>query len=160
MRWAAISLLALALVWHGLPASLAAQNESLSVADLIRLVTDDPGGVYVIDVRPKQVYLSGTVPGAVSAPADPAGFFADGRGGPVLLVTGPDMPSGHLQKWRDRLTGFGFAPIHHIDGGFPVWVKRGGAVEKPTDVFVKPGTTPFIIPRGICELNAPAQVFE
>lgn len=160
MKWFVILAVTATMVLYGGGSGFAGQTERPDIQALITMVAGNTGDLYVIDIRPKSNYLAGTVPGAISVPADPAGFIADGRGGPVLMVAGADTSPTRLADWRRRLGTFGFSPIHQIEGGFETWVAAGGPIEKPADVYVKPGTFPFIIPRGICELNTPALVYE
>lgn len=46
-----------------------------------------------------------------------------------------------------------------LDGGMGAWLAHGGAVEQPGEAYVRPGTVPFTIPRGLCEMNTPAQEY-
>ncbi len=46
-----------------------------------------------------------------------------------------------------------------LKGGVPAWQRARLAVEMPEQGLTRPGTVPFIIPRGICENETPIQVF-
>lgn len=160
MKWLVILTVTVTVALYGVASGFAGQEERQDLQALIELVTAHAGDLYVLDIRPKSDYLRGSVPDAISVSIDPAGFIADGRGGPVLLIAGADVAPASLANWHRRLEGFGFSPIHQIEGGFEAWVSAGGPVQEPADVYVKPGTLPFIIPRGICELNTPALVYD
>lgn len=109
----------------------------------------------VLDVRGTEAYRAGTVPGALDAGRDAAGFTPDGRGGAVVLIAGA---SDALPGWRARLTAAGHA-VYLLQGGMVAWRDAGLPLEFGTR-YVRPGTVPFVIPRGLCEMNEPAQVFE
>lgn len=126
---------------------------------LIEQVKKNTGEVFVIDVRERVAYLSGTVTGAVHAGTAPEGYIGDGRGGPVLVITQGDASAELLEQWEERLSTFGHDPIYFLDGGFASWVKVDGPVHLPEGAFAIPGTLPFVIPRGLCELNTPAKVY-
>jgi len=117
---------------------------------------DEPEPPIVLDVRGRAAYLQGTVAGALDAGTDPAGFLPDSRGGDAVLIL---AEGARLESWRARLTHHGYR-VHVLAGGMPAWSVAGFSVERPEQGFVRPGTVPFVIPRGICELNEPAQVFE
>lgn len=160
LKWSVILATSVMMVLAAFASGFAEQAERRDLQALIAMVAENTGDLYVVDIRPKSDYVNGTVPGAISVPTDPTGFIADGRGGPAVLVAGSDASPTRLAEWRRRLEAFGFSPVHHIEGGFGAWVAAGGPIEEPADVYVKPGTLPFVIPRGICELNSPALIYE
>jgi rhodanese-related sulfurtransferase len=139
---------ALDAAWSGAPASVApeALDEWL----------DDPEPPLVLDVRGTAAYLQGTIVGAVDAGTDPLGFLPDSRGGDAVLIP---AENALVDAWGARLTDYGYR-VHVLAGGMRAWIAAGLPVERPDVGFVRPGTVPFVIPRGICELNEPAQVFE
>lgn len=110
----------------------------------------------VLDARGRDAYREGTIGGALDAGTDPAGFLPDSRGGEVVLILPEGIP---VEPWRRRLADFGYR-IHVLTGGLAAWRTAGLPEERPAAAFVRPGTVPFVIPRGLCELNEPAQVFE
>ena len=110
----------------------------------------------LLDVRDRAAYRDGTLPGALDAGTDPAGFLPDSRGGDVVLVLSDDA---QLAPWRLRLTDFGYR-VHVLAGGMSAWRAAGFPVQRPETEFVRPGTVPFVVPRGICEINEPAEVFD
>lgn len=109
----------------------------------------------LLDVRPRAEYLAGTIPGALDAGSDPEGFLPDARGGVVILLTAESTP---LASWHDRLSRFGYE-VRILKNGMAAWRAAGLPVEVPQAEFVRPGTVPFLIPRGICEMNEPAEVY-
>lgn len=126
---------------------------------LIEQVKKNTGEMYVIDLRDRAAYLSGTVPGAVYVGPSPDGYIGDGRGGAVLVIADGDASVEILEAWHDRLVTFGHDPIYFLEGGFASWVNHDGPVETPIDTSAVPGKFPFIIPRGLCEMNTPAKVY-
>lgn len=126
---------------------------------LIEQAKRGAGELFVVDVRDRESYLAATVPGAVHAGVTSDGYIGDGRGGPVLMVTESDASASFIQAWRDRLATFGHDPIYVLEGGFSSWVNRGGPIEAPTGMSSPPGTFPFVIPRGLCEMNTPVKVY-
>jgi rhodanese-related sulfurtransferase len=117
---------------------------------------DDRDPPLMLDVRSRAEYLAGTVPGALDAGSNPDGFLPDSQGGVAVLVT---TEATLLEAWHARLSAFGYQ-VHVLDGGLPAWRAAGLPVEQPEPGFVRPGTVPFVIPRGICEMNEPAEVFK
>lgn len=113
----------------------------------------------VLDVRGRGVAAQGTIAGAVNAGTDPSGFRPDGQDSQTVLLTewppAPDL----LTAWRQRLESFGYA-VSVIDGGYAAWRQAGLPVDIDRGRLIKPGSVPFTIPRGLCEANTPAQVFE
>lgn len=109
----------------------------------------------VLDVRGTEAYRAGTVPGALDAGRDATGFTPDGRGGAVVLIADTNDP---LPGWRACLAAAGHA-VYRLQGGMAAWREAGLPLEFGTR-YVRPGTVPFVIPRGLCEMNEPAQVFE
>lgn len=126
---------------------------------LIEQVKRNTGEVFVLDVRDRAAYLSGTVTGAVHAGISPHAYIGDGRGGAVLVIADDDASVEILAAWQDRLMAFGHDPIYFLEGGFLSWTEAEGPVEFPASGFAIPGTLPFVIPRGLCELNTPAKVY-
>jgi rhodanese-related sulfurtransferase len=110
----------------------------------------------ILDVRGREAYLGGTIAGALDAGTDPVGFLPDSRGGEAVLI----VPEGAASEgWRARLRRFGYRVLV-LEGGIEGWRTAGFSVAMPEAGFVRPGTVPFVIPRGLCEMNEPAQVFE
>lgn len=115
-----------------------------------------PNPPLLLDIRGRAVFLDGTVFGALNAGINPAGFLPDSRGGDAVLIPATNQD---LKPWYARLADYGYR-VHVLNGGIADWRAVGLPVERPETSFVRPGTVPFVIPRGICELNEPAEVFD
>lgn len=114
---------------------------------------------WVLDVRGHGAYRAGSLPGALDAGADPRGYLPDHGADPVVLLAGENADSSTLAAWTKRLADAGH-PVWVLAGGLAAWRAAGGNVEIPDTHYSQPGRTPFLIPKGLCEGNAPAQVFE
>ncbi len=113
----------------------------------------------LLDIRGGEVYSAGTMPEALNTGKDPKGFLADGRGGRVVLITSQPIDDGLLSAWVKRLKDARHE-VFVLKGGMPAWEESGGAVIIPQQIYVKPGTVPFVIPKGLCEGDEPAQEYE
>lgn len=120
---------------------------------------DAPDPPQVLDVRGRQAYLAGTLPGAFDAGTDPKGYLPDHSGDPVVLLTPDRLDPKQLATWTARLMDAGH-PVWLLSGGMSAWAETGGDIELPDASYAKPGRVPFLIPRGLCEGGEPAQVFE
>ena len=120
------------------------------------LDTADPP--LILDVRGRAAYRVGTLAGALDGGVEPSGFLPDGGGGLVLLL--PEGASEQLvEAWFARLTDAGHQ-VWRLEGGIAGWVEAGGSVEIPQSTYTRPGSVPFLIPRGLCEGGSPSQVFD
>jgi hypothetical protein len=72
----------------------------------------------------------------------------------LILAPGVDPT-----PWDQRLVGFGYR-VRALDGGLAAWRAAGLTVVRPEAGFARPGTVPFVIPRGLCEMNTPADRFD
>jgi rhodanese-related sulfurtransferase len=113
----------------------------------------------VLDVRGHQAYRSGTLPGAFDAGIDPMGYLPDHSGTPLVLLSADSADSPLVEAWIARLVDADH-PVWLLAGGMAAWRASGGQVEIPHTSYAQPGRTPFLIPKGLCEGNEPAQVFE
>ncbi len=129
--------------------------------DAARLMAwlDSPDPPLVLDVRGREAYRSGSLPGAFDAGSDPQGYLPDQSGDPVVLLAEQTLEPGRLAAWSARLSDAGHS-VWLLQGGVAAWIERGGAIEKPEAAYAQPGRVPFLIPRGLCEGGEPAQVFE
>ncbi len=152
-------IVALLLILLAVPVSAA--QPTLQAIDVQRLVAwlDTPDPPQVLDVRGREAYLAGTLPGAFDAGTDPNGYLPDHSGDPVVLLAPDRLDPGRLASWMARLADTGH-PVWLLRGGMTAWVEGGGAVERPDASYAQPGRVPFLIPRGLCEGGEPAQVFE
>ena len=126
-----------------------------SVADALV----SPAPPLILDARGREQYAVGTVPGAINAGYDPKGFLPSAGSGQLVLILKKGATSYIKLSWSERLSSYGYK-IRILSGGFEAWQAAGLPVEIPASGYVKPGSTPFIIPRGLCETNPPAQVRE
>jgi len=113
----------------------------------------------IVDARGRDLYATGTVPGAVNAGRDPEGFLPTSGSGDLLLIVRKGASPSLKRAWVKRLSDYGYE-VSILNGGFEAWQAAGLPVEIPASGYVKPGSTPFTIPRGLCEANTPAQVRE
>jgi hypothetical protein len=136
-----------------------AETRTITAEQLaVWLESEDPP--LVLDARGRDAHGERTISGALDVGTDPAGYLPDGRGGTVVLMmlegnTVPDMRAAwidRLEKWRHR--------VYVLVGGPDAWHDAGLPVEYPGNSYTVPGTVPFVIPRGICEMNEPAGRFE
>lgn len=121
------------------------------------LQEDDPP--LVLDVRGRADYDAGTIVGALNGGVDPQGYLADGRGGRLVLLTPDQADAAVINAWVARLVDAGHE-VWLLQGGLAGWIKSGGAIETPEFSYTRPGSVPFLIPRGLCEMGEPAHVFE
>ncbi|MEJ2590121.1 MAG: rhodanese-like domain-containing protein [Candidatus Thiodiazotropha sp.] len=156
-----ISPLAAGLVLILLALPVSAGEPARHAIDARRLAAwlDTPDPPLVLDVRGREAYLAGTLPGAFDAGTDPKGYLPDHSGDPVVLLVPDTLDPGRLARWTARLADAGH-PVWLLTGGMAAWVEAGGAVEQPDAAYAQPGRVPFLIPRGLCEGGEPAQVFE
>ncbi len=140
---------------HG---EVAAQRPKVSAETLATwLNNSDPP--LVLDVRGRTAYRSGTVPSAVDGGIDPLGFLPGGGGDSIVLLMADKADAAIIDAWFNRLANAGHQ-VWILENGLSGWVEAGGEVVEPETVYTKPGTVPFVIPKGICEGNEPVQVFE
>lgn len=137
---------------------VSAQRPKISAEKLIAwLDASDPP--LVLDVRGRSAYRSGTLAGALDAGIDPLGFLPDGSRDAVILIIPEEVDPGFIDAWFNRLVNAGHE-VWILENGLTGWIEAGGLIEVPEVSYTKPGTVPFVIPRGLCEGNEPAQVFE
>ncbi len=113
----------------------------------------------VLDVRGKESYQKGTLPGAVNAGRDPLGYLPGNGKEPVVLVVPLAADSRFIEAWRHRLADVGHK-VWILDSGFDAWKAVGGTVVIPDVTYTEPGRVPFVIPRGLCERNDPAHIYK
>ncbi len=131
----------------------------ISAADLAVLLEQDGTAPLVLDVRGLESHREGTIPGAVHVGTNPVGFLPPVSEMPVVLVLPEPYDPAHLQAWARRLEGAGLL-VRWLEGGMPAWRAAGLSVASPEHAYRKPGTVPFVVPRGLCEMGEPAQVFK
>lgn len=131
------------------------EPEAISVTALAQWL-DRGDAPVILDVRGRAAYLNGTIAGAIDAGQDPDGFLPDTGGGDVVLVLPDGVP---VAPWRARLADFGYRVLI-LEGGMDFWRGQGLPEEKPEVSYTRPGAVPFVIPRGLCELNEPSHSFD
>jgi thiosulfate/3-mercaptopyruvate sulfurtransferase len=125
------------------------------------LAKDNAANVLIMDTRSREDFFAGTVPGAINAEALQdivAGIHTDSRGAYVVVVTEDGGLEGAALVWVGQLCDRGIE-TWVLQGGVSGWLAAGFGLEKPEDRHIVPGTVPFIIPRGLCEMNNPVQEF-
>jgi len=142
-------------------APVLAGSPAANAIDALQLMAwlASPDPPQVIDVRGRQAYRSGSLPGAFDAGSDPMGYLPDRNGDPVVLLAAQTLEPERLAAWTARLADAGH-PVWLLTGGLAAWIEGGGAIEQPGASYTQPGRVPFLIPRGLCEGGEPAQVFE
>lgn len=141
------------------PASSLCEPTGISPAQLAGLLGENGKVPLVLDVRGREAHREGTVPGAVHVGTNPAGFLPPASDMPVVLVLSEPYDPAYLQAWARRLEDAGLS-VRWLEGGLPAWRAAGFSLAKPEHAYRKPGTVPFIVPRGLCEMEAPAQEFK
>lgn len=111
-----------------------------------------PDAPIMLDLRPPSED-GGGLPGALAVGPDPGGFRA-GAGVSAAVLVGDASPES-LAAWRRHLEGQGLT-VWTLRGGLQAWREAGLPVTEP-DTYTRPGDVPFVIPRGLCEMNTPAQ---
>ncbi|MFI9205457.1 rhodanese-like domain-containing protein [Streptomyces sp. NPDC053048] len=114
-------------------------------------------GVWVVDVRPKEDFAAGHVPGAVSIALRDQ--FATWLGwllpadAPAVFVAGPGQDLAEI-AWQSVKIGYERA-AGYLHGGMPAWTEAGGRTE--TVPLVAPGGIagrPVLDVRQLCEHTA------
>ena len=131
----------------------------ISAVDLAGLLARDGNAPLVLDVRGLISHREGTIPDAVHVGTNPAGFLPPVSEMPVILVLPEPYDPAFLQAWARRLEHAGLS-VRWLEGGLPAWRAAGYSLASPEHEYRKPGTIPFVVPRGLCEMEAPAQEFK
>ena len=113
----------------------------------------------IIDARGKSAFQSGTIQGAVNAGSDPSGYLSPNHSDPIVLIVSYPVDSAVTMQWISRLQHY-TGQVSVLSGGIDAWLAQGGVLIEPESYYTRPGTVPFLIPRGLCEDGEPAQVFE
>jgi rhodanese-related sulfurtransferase len=113
----------------------------------------------ILDVRGRADYRAGTLAGALDGGVDPRGYLADGNGGRLVLVLSEDADERVIDAWFARLANAGHQ-VWILEGGLAGWIEAGGTTEVPEFSYTRPGSVPFLIPKGLCEAGEPSQVFD
>jgi rhodanese-related sulfurtransferase len=118
-----LALAALLLAACGSPASVTGPDEFAALASR-------PGAL-LLDVRTREGYAAGRIPGATLLPhtelaARAAGLPAD-KGAPVLVYC---ASGGRSAKAAKALAAMGYTSVHDLSGGIRRWQSEGRPVEK------------------------------
>jgi len=128
-------------------------------AEMLVTWLDSSDPPLVLDVRGRTAYRSGTLPSAIDGGTDPMGFLPGGSQDIVVLLLAEGADAALIDAWFNRLVDAGHK-VRILEKGLDGWIEAGGEVVEPTVTYTKPGTVPFVIPKGLCEGSEPAQVFE
>lgn len=131
---------------------------SLSATELARLLEQATDAPLVLDVRGGEAVRDGTIPGALHIGTNPHGFLPPGTDQLVVLLVDQPVDPALVRAWVERLRAAGH-PVSALEGGLPAWREAGLTVAPFEQSYVRPGTVPFVVPRGLCEMNEPAQEF-
>ncbi len=77
----------------------------------------------------------------------------------AVLVTDATTSAADAAQTAARLRAAG-CRVARLDGAARDWVAAGFAAPSRPRKPLRPGDVPFVIPRGLCESNPPAQVFD
>jgi rhodanese-related sulfurtransferase len=141
------------------PASSLCEPTGISPAQLAGLLDQNSKVPLVLDARGREAHREGTVPGAVHVGTNPAGFLPPASEMPVVLVLPEPYDPAYSQEWAGRLEDAGLS-VRWLEGGLPAWRAAGFSLASPEHAYRKPGTVPFIVPRGLCEMEEPAHEFK
>jgi len=118
-----------------LVAEAEAEVETIEVADALALVDDDD--TVIVDLRDiRELWNTGTLPGAVHAPRGMLEFWVDPES-PYhreVFSSGKKLVFFCAAGWRSALATkvmqeMGVEPVAHIGGGFKAWEEAEGPVE-------------------------------
>jgi len=139
--------------------SLFGKAISISAVDLAAQLATSGKTPLVLDVRGLEAHRKGTIPGAVHVGTNPDEFQPPVAEVPIVLVLPEPYDPTYLRAWTTRLEDAGLS-VRWLNGGVPAWRAAGFALASPKHEYSKPGTVPFIVPRGLCEMREPAQEFK
>lgn len=140
------------------PGDVSARWPVVSAGEL-QVWLDETDPPLILDVRGRADYHIKTIAGAMNAGIDPKGYLPDGRDGRLVLLMQGGIDNEVIAAWFTRLVNAGHK-VWILQGGLAGWIEAGGATETPEFSYTRPGSVPFLIPRGLCEGGEPAHVFE
>lgn len=77
----------------------------------------------------------------------------------AVLVADETTDADEEKQVTDRLRAAG-CKVTRLAGSAKDWIAAGLAAPSRPRKRVRPGDVPFVVPRGLCESNPPAQVFD
>ena len=128
-------------------------------AETLKRWQDSGRAMMILDVRGREAYQQATLSGAINGGKDPAGFLPGSSRDPVILIIPEKVDISFILSWVKRLQSTQ-QDVRVLTGGIKEWIAQGGAVVQPKNIYTKPGTVPFLIPKGLCEGSEPAQSFK
>jgi len=138
--------------------TLSSQWQTVTAGQLLAWM-DSPEPPLVLDVRGRADYHARTIVGALNGGVDPMGYLPDGEGGKVVLLLPDNAADTVIAAWVSRLENAGHQ-VSVLQRGLVGWIEAGGNTETPEFSYTRPGSVPFLIPRGLCEGGEPAHIFE
>jgi thiosulfate/3-mercaptopyruvate sulfurtransferase len=148
------------LFWIGISGSGCAQDElqHIAASELKQWISDGRD-LEIIDVRGKLVYQTGAIAGSVNAGNDPRGYLPAVHSAPIILIAPHGMSEKDLEVWVQRLQK-SRQQLWILSGGIDAWVDLGEPLVEPDSEYTRPGTVPFLVPKGLCDQGESAQRFE
>jgi len=138
--------------------SFSAQWPGITAESLLTWM-DTTNPPLVLDVRGRSAYRAGTLLGAFNAGIDPLGYLPDDTKDAVVMIIPVDAGPVFVDAWFKRLTNAGHE-VWVLEKGLAAWVKAGGKIEKSEVSYIRPGSVPFVIPKGMCEGGEPSVIFK
>ena len=148
----------LGLLLLGLPFVSSAQQVVSPEKLMNWLNTSEPP--LLLDIRGHEMYMTGTIMGAVDAGLDPQGYLLRKQINSIVLITSVPSDRANIRLWIKRLDIIPDGDIYLLQGGIDAWQAAGFPLEKVEEGYAEPGTVPFVVPKGLCEMEEPAQRFE
>lgn len=121
------------------------------------LAKDGGAKLLLIDTRSSDDFFAGTIPTAIFVAKLQdivRGAHEDSQSAFVVVITKNGSLDDTVLAWVRRLCAGG-VETWVLQGGINGWLAAGIGLEKPEDRLTVPGNVPFVIPRGLCEMNDP-----
>jgi thiosulfate/3-mercaptopyruvate sulfurtransferase len=121
------------------------------------LAQDGGANLLLIDTRSSDDFFAGTIPTAIYVAKLQdivRGAHKDSQSAFVVVITENGSLDDTVLEWVRRLCA-GSVETWVLRGGINGWLAAGFGLEKPGDRLTVPGNVPFVIPRGLCEMNDP-----
>jgi thiosulfate/3-mercaptopyruvate sulfurtransferase len=121
------------------------------------LMDGKDANLLLIDTRSRRDFLVGTLPTAITVGKLQdiiAGSHEDRQDAYVVILTKDGGLDDTTLDLVERLCAEG-VETWLLQGGINGWLAAGIGLEKPEDRLTVPGNVPFVIPRGLCEMNEP-----